>query len=785
MKRLVASLPVILVLAASGWSLSLSIKPDSGSVQIRRASDWQWSPVSGQQQIAPSDSFAIDEAGAATIYLGSACTVLVSASSRLALGGQDADIQLFLGQGQVFLKKSGASDLSSITINANGCAFTPVGTAAAVKITKAGEPTTAVLQGKMRIDSPTGKSVTIDAGQFGTFDPAGDAFKQGALPENALKALEKWSGATFAAAPATEPQAQVAQASTPVEQPAAAPAPAVSAPAATDIDSTPAINMSTIKLPPDTADISQKQSAPAAKTPAKPKSAPAKQAAVASAAAPAKAENKPKTEGGPEKPQWEISAGSVTVDDAQWTRLALGVDVPIWKFGIFFDLEFFIDKDGKFSDKGWRFTKDAWVESVTRKIRYLRFGHENEPVFIKVGGLDNVTLGYGFVMDRFTNMLHYPDQKLFGVQLYLNDLSPIGVTLQAITPNVMEFKDKGGVLGLRAGLKPLKVTEIPLLKGLGIAGTYARDFNEYAPARKWDYTLTGSKYDRDEDDITDSSYWYSTFGTSSFFDSIRANRIAADDYDTLIQHRDHWAADTIKSFSIAGADIGMPIITSSFLNLDVYGQTAFRTDNVTGWGIGAPGAKLTVGPFWAQAEYRHIVGQFEPGYFGAYYLDERIVRYPAIQVKSDVLPNVSLNGVFGSLGLNIVNALIISGTYQYLIGPDKTYSSGAFQTTARALDQRFEATAGLGDFIVQKIPKLSKIEGYFAKTNISRSYSPITGKPDGFLEKTPDTYYGYRLGVKISEGAALIWDARYGWKYDNNQKLVPNNNIIIQTAVTF
>jgi hypothetical protein len=774
MKRFAASLPFILVLAASAFSISLSIKPDSGSVQIRRASDWQWSSVSGQQQIAPSDSFAVDESGAATIYLGSACTVLVSASSRLALGGQGADIQLFLGQGQVFLKKSGASDLSSITINASGCAFTPVGTAAAVKITKAGEPTTAVLQGKMRIDSPTGKSVTIDAGQFGTFDPAGDAFKQGALPENALKALEKWSGATFAAAPATEPQAQVAQASTPVEQPAAAPAPAVSAPAATDIDSTPAINMSNIKLPPDTADISQKQSAPAAKTPAKPKSAPAKQAAVASAVAPAKAENKPKTEGGPEKPQWEISAGSVTVDDAQWTRLALGVDVPIWKFGIFFDLEFFIDKDGKFSDKGWRFTKDDWVESVTRKIRYLRFGHENEPVFVKVGGLDNVTLGYGFVMDRFTNMLHYPDQKLFGVQLYLNDLSPIGITLQAITPNVMEFNDKGGVLGLRAGLKPLKVTEIPLLKGLVIAGTYARDFNQFTPARKWKF----------KGDYRDYVAFWRNIGTPQNIIDTLADRGMLDTTKDL-SRVDTTFRDSTLAFSVLGADIGLPIIQSSLLNLDVYGQVAKRMDNVTGWGIGAPGAKLTVGPFWAQAEYRHIAGQFEPGYFGPYYLDERVTRYPSPVAKSQALPIVSLNGVFGSLGLNIVNALIISGTYQYLIGPDKTYSSGAFQTTARALDQRFEATAGLGDFIVQKIPKLSKIEGYFAKTNISRSYSPITGKPDGFLEKTPDTYYGYRLGVKISEGAALIWDARYGWKYDNNQKLVPNNNIIIQTAVTF
>ena len=52
--------------------------------------------------------------------------------------------------------------------------------------------------------------------------------------------------------------------------------------------------------------------------------------------------------------------------------------------------------------------------------------------------MSNVTLGYGFLFDRFTNMLHYPDQKLLGLQFYLNDIGPIGVTLQTV---LADFKD--------------------------------------------------------------------------------------------------------------------------------------------------------------------------------------------------------------------------------------------------------------------------------------------------------------------------------------------------------
>jgi hypothetical protein len=596
--------------------------------------------------------------------------------------------------------------------------------------------------------------------------------------------LEKWSGVT------REEPVQVAQAVPPQQeqQPTAGDASSASAaPAASDssgAENKPAIDVNKIELPKEEPPAEQPKPSPAAAPTKGEKTGVAKQAAApAGGEKGEKKDEKLKPAGGGDKPKWEISAGSVTVDDAQWTRLALGVDVPIWKFGVFFDLEFFIDKNGKFSDKGWKFTKDTWVESVTRKIRYLRFGHENEPVFAKIGGLENVTLGYGFVMDRFTNMLHYPDEKLLGVQFYLNDISPIGITIQTVTPNLMEFNDKGGIVAVRAGLKPLKMTDIPLLKGLGIAGTYALDRNQFAPAMKW-ANLTNLR-DKNSNGLEDWDWairvggWDSTSIINHSPPRQRADSATFDSLGTHYAPIDTTYRDSVRSFAVAGADISLPIITSSFLNLDIYGQTAFRTDKITGWGFGAPGAKLTVGPFWAQAEYRHIVGFFRPGYFGPYYLDERVTRYPSPAAKSESLDSVNLNGVFGALGLNIANALVIGGNYQLLYGSD-TNAYGE-----KNMDQRFEATANLGDMIVQKIPKLSKLEGYFAKNNIQRSYSPITGKHDGFFDKTPEMYYGYRLGIKISEGAALIWDARYGWKYDKNNKLVPNNNVIIQTAVTF
>lgn len=236
-------------------------------------------------------------------------------------------------------------------------------------------------------------------------------------------------------------------------------------------------------------------------------------------------------------------------------------------------------------------------------------------------------------------------------------------------------------------------------------------------------------------------------------------------YDTLIEHRDQWASRKNVPFSLVGADIGIPLIRSSLVNLDLYGQTGIRTDDVQGWGIGAPGLALKVWQLWANIEYRRVQGRFTPGYFGTYYLDERILRTPEISTKAERIPSDTLNGIYGRLGFNIANVLIIDGAYQYLIGN-------------RDKDQRFEATASLGDIILQKIPKINKAEAYYYKTDIGNFN-------DAFFEKTELMYWGYRAGFEISQGATLIWDSRYGYKRDAEGKLVSNNFISVQTAITF
>jgi hypothetical protein len=774
--RLFLAVVSLVVCVQSGWPASFRVKADTGVVLLWQAKTNYWAAIKDSAAVGFSDSLYLDDKYSATLSMGKGCALLIKGESRLCLKGSDTSVGIYFDQGQIFLKREAPNEVTSIKIVTHGCTITPVGTAAAVKLTKAGEPSVAVLKGAVRMESSKGESIVVEPGKFGTYSPESGAFKQGPIPPEAIAGLENWSGVTTEVAAAT-------------------PAPAVTSPINDSAKST------------NNAGAAQTAVAPVQPTASGPVSAERpleKKVSDAPAGTPEKSEEKPAVTGEAEKKgpaarqngapgiSWEISASSVTVGGQQWTRLAISPDIPIWKFGVGLDLELFLDEKGNFSRKSWEFDKDNWEESVFRKIKYLRFGHENDPLFVKVGGLSDVTLGYGFIVDRFTNLLYYPDKKLLGVQVYLNNISPLGVTLQTMTPDVQEFQNNGGIVAARLAIMPLKISAIPILKNLSVGGTYAIDLNEFAPARDWSFS--GNIYDKNANGKVDYDWSLQQAHNASDTSVVkRASQMGiVDTSTTLYPGIDTTYRDSVRRYALLGVDVGVPIIKTSLLGLEIYGQAGAVADtnlfhNQTGWGFGAPGARLTVGPLVAQVEYRHIRGRFSPEYFGPYYLDERLHRYPqppGPTTKSDSLGNNSLDGVFGELGFNIINLVMIDGSYQYMAG------------TNDALDQRFEAKGALGDAILKRIPKISKAEFYFYKTDINRTIVVYTnkGKPyllngkkiyDDFFEMTPSLYWGYRVGFEITKGASIIWDTRYGYMWNESYRLVPNNQMIIQTAVTF
>lgn len=752
MKRITLAILAALAVSVSAKEFPLAVQ--KGGAEIVKSETGEQKIVSGNATVASKDMITLTDAQQVAITIEANGVILLKGPASATITENGGSLVVTLDDGQLLLNRKQPYEYSGLSIISKGFSFIPMGTCAAVKTTANAQPTAAVLEGKVRMQTPGGEAVVVNEGMYGSVGADGK-LAAGELSPRAIESLNEWR----AEGPALDVDKKSAAAAPakPAATVAAAPAPTAPQPASTAspaVQSAPPAPAATTTTP-----------APAAAVPAE---AAEREAAAEAAPAASTVQKVEKTPPPPSSAKWEISAGSATINDEQWTRIALGVDVPIWKFGIFFDVELFVDNNGQFSDKGWNF-EDDWAEALSRKIRYIRFGQEGDPLFIKFGGLSSVTMGYGFLVDRFTNMLHYPDQKLLGLQFDLNDLSPIGLSLQTLIADFKDFDNDGGLAAARLGFRPLKPTGIPIIKGITISGSYARDLNQYAPARKWDYTMNGQNDDVDQDGMRDSG-WVREFHAitnPSFTSQNRESYIQAGQYDTIIEHQDEWASRQEDPFGLIGGDISIPLITTSLVGLDLYGQAGMRDDGTHGWGIGAPGISLKVWRLWANVEYRRIQGRFQPGYFGTYYLDERLLRSPTITTKEDRLMSDTLNGVFGRLGFNISDVLLIEGSYQYMVGNDKNNK-----------DQRFEASGALGDIILQKIPKLNKAEIYLYKSRIGN-------EGDNFFQETPFLYYGYRAGFAISAGATLIWDARYGYEYNKDGTLTPNNNVIVQTAITF
>ncbi len=758
---------VILLSLSVASDAALMVKVTMGEISIVGKNTSGKKVFTDSVSIESGDSLFLSAGQQATISFEKNSRVLCKGPLTAMVTNDNSGVIIALDDGQIFLDRNLPYEYSSVQVLTKGYSFLPLGTAAAVRAVRNSNPATAVLRGKVKMQSPTGESIIVNVGNFGSVDKNGNLFTE-KLEQNAANALAEWGNVTLDSASSSTQTDSNLTVQTVV--------PELSQSTLTQSQQAGVVNSPSIVevtgVTSQTVTQSSASAVPTLDSPAQDSSLDKQKTNDNQNMTDGREQPSVADVGSGSKPVWEINAGTSTVNNQQWTRLALGVDVPIWKFGVFFDIEMFVDNRGKLSDKGWNF-KDDWVDAVTRKIRYIRFGHEQDPFFIKFGGLSSVTLGYGFLVDRFTNMLRYPDQKLLGLQCNLNDIGPIGITLQTLIGDFKDFKNDGGVMAARIAFTPLKMSDIPIVNGITIGGTYAVDLNQFAVARDWQIDVPSSV----------RMYHYlrtRNVDSTEAVDSIISIYNSDPRLDSLSYSKEKNASEAVDQFGLIGGDIGVPLVKSSLVSVDLYGQAGIREDLEHGWGIGAPGLSMKLWQLWAAIEYRHIQGRFAPGYFGTYYLDERLQRVPEIVTKEARMSDAELNGVFGRLGFNIANVLIIDGSYQYMIGKKDTDK-----------DQRFEIASSLGDLIVQKIPHLTKAEVYYQKSNIGTTIiglDRITNKfeYDSFFDKTQYMYYGYRVGIGIAQGASLIFDSRFGFKRGGDGfKMLPDNNVTVQTAITF
>ncbi len=482
-----------------------------------------------------------------------------------------------------------------------------------------------------------------------------------------------------------------------------------------------------------------------------------------------------------------LTFGTMTRNGKTWTRFSFRPEISFGKLGVALDLELFMNEEQQFDSYGWNFdTFDNGMESILRKIYYVRWGQPGDGLFLKAGALENVTMGYGLIMNNYGNIAYYPDKKFVGFHGQINHLPILDLGLEVVLNNYQELFNGEGVIGTRAHFAPLSPLSLPLLSKIRLGGSIVSDLNQLAalPDRDGDNCpdeMDGSptdnafcKFNRD-DEIFDLILAFSEKPESEI-----------SEFDDSLSREVKDAYKEGDQFTLLSFDAGLPIITSKFLNLSVYSEIAFQafqeSDDLFdgGWGLILPGVLANIGPLSGSLEYRIFNQPFHPGHFNGWYEAERaMVSQGEILTKEQKYWDENLEGVdqgiYGALGLDVKGLATVGGSYKVMFPEDGGHVQG------------YTGSASLGQSITNLIPKLSSGSIFWHKDKVGDDLNQDgdIGSSDGFFEPNIYTYYGYSVGIQMGANMIITVNRITTHTRNTEGKLTKATNLSFETAVSF
>ncbi|NOZ75470.1 MAG: hypothetical protein GXO90_08890 [FCB group bacterium] len=457
------------------------------------------------------------------------------------------------------------------------------------------------------------------------------------------------------------------------------------------------------------------------------------------------------------------AVGSVTLDGKVWNSLAFRPVIPIGKAALALDLVFYIDGEGNLHKDEWDFSDGTAIKNtLLDKIYYIRWGQPGDKLYLKVGALDRVSLGYGILVNGYSNTLFYPDVRKTGLEY--------GVKLNrfAVTGFVNDFKENISLTGIRI--------ESSAFTGFPVAASAVLDRNQFLALRDRD---GDGRPDVVDDFPNNSRYWLdSDHDGLADVDPLELDIDGDGITDTLDNRIPGWPLDTtivldtdiqtlpdplnIQTTSDpVGAlafDVGFPLFSNKRYSVFLYAQAAkligetrnpeTQAKEQLGSGLIPLGAGIRFGPLRVSLEYRMVPhGNFEFGYWSRTYDAERAVLSVSgsdkilITKESQLGKYGALKGIYGQAVINLINWFNISASYQNLAGENWNANLQSFETSNV---ESFLASVSL----TKQVSKLKEARLYYQQQNVPNPFQ---------FEFTENTVMGYRLGLEMGGGMVITY----------------------------
>ncbi|KAB2909296.1 MAG: hypothetical protein F9K26_03865 [Ignavibacteriaceae bacterium] len=360
-------------------------------------------------------------------------------------------------------------------------------------------------------------------------------------------------------------------------------------------------------------------------------------------------------------------AGMVWIDEKPYYNIRLTPDIGFKKFGLGLDLNLEFSPEGKLRDENYK-----TASQILSIIRYVRYGHKNEPIYARIGTVDYYTLGLGNLIYMYNNSISFDDRKT-GFNLDL-DFDKWGFE------SMYSDFASGGVAGIRGFVRPLRFSEsaakIPVLNNLEVGLSFAGDFNKKAKVLP-----------------------------------------VYDNANNMIGTEEKGA---MTGFS---ADLALPVVNNDVVDLKLYSTYTKLNDFGSGFNAGFVLGFKGMGLFSVSTKFerRFNEGKYIAGYFGSMYEVERFGKAMSLDNMGE-----SDNGWFGALRADVADYATIYGSYQRL---DKTPHSGILQlkTDLSPKDGQYVLTAGYEKAGIQSESEI------FTADDRSHAYVEVGYKPYQYL----------------------------------------------------
>jgi len=194
-----------------------------------------------------------------------------------------------------------------------------------------------------------------------------------------------------------------------------------------------------------------------------------------------------------------------------------------------------------------------------------------------------------------------------------------------------------------------------------------------------------------------------------------------------------------------------------------------------GWGLVPIGVRTKLGPVDILAEYRMNSRRFVFNYWDRAYDVSRVTLNNSGDVttkESKLYQYGELSGFYAQARMDVMNLLDLSIGYQNMNG-EIWDTTGAVYTEGES-NQTFLTLIEINPSL---IPKVGKAEAFYQQSNVPNPFE---------FEPNASTIWGYDVGVEVSSGVMLVYQARTIYIYDiDTDKYEGIESIQIETQFIF